>query len=120
MAEPAESRDLHLVPMPASCTRLAGAFRAPAELTIGGMLPLEKAYAYEPVPPGLTPAEAEHVLGAQGNIWTEYMTLPRAAALAEVLWSPRGSRRLPDFRKRLDAMLGRHAAMGWTLHPLST
>jgi len=64
---------------------------------IGGYLPLEKVYSYEPTPEGLTPEEAKHVLGAQGNVWTEYipdqkqveyMALPRMSAMAEVVWSP--------------------------------
>ena len=95
-------------------------------LAIGGMLPLEKVYAYEPVPKELTAAEARHVLGAQGNLWTEYMpnfrqveymTLPRAAALAEVAWSPREARNLEGFKARLAGMLGRYRAMGWTYRP---
>src|SRR5690606_38830580 len=44
--------------------------------TIGGHLPLEQAYAYEPVPAELTPDQAEHVLGAQCQHWTEYMPTP--------------------------------------------
>jgi hexosaminidase len=63
-------------------------------LAIGGFSPLEKVYSYEPVPTELTAEEAKHVLGAQGNVWTEYiktrdhvlyMAWPRAAALAEVV-----------------------------------
>jgi hexosaminidase len=45
-------------------------------LAIGGYLPLEKVYSYEPTPFELTPEEARHVLGAQGNVWTEYMKTP--------------------------------------------
>ena len=76
---------------------------------IGGLLPVERVYAFEPVPPGLTAEEARHVLGAQGNLWTEYMrdfdhvqymALPRAAALAEVVWSPASRRDLDDFQRR--------------------
>ena len=95
-------------------------------LAIGGMLPLEKVYEYEPVPKELTEAEAAHVLGAQGNLWTEYMptfrhveymTLPRAAALAEVAWSPRESRDLAGFKARLGGMLARYRTMDWTYRP---
>ena len=76
---------------------------------IGGHLPLERVYAFEPVPEGLEPDEVAHVLGAQGNLWTEYMhtmdhvfymAYPRGAALAEVLWSPRADRDLDDFVDR--------------------
>jgi N-acetyl-beta-hexosaminidase len=66
-------------------------------LAIGGFSPLERVYAFEPVPEELSPAEARHVLGGQANLWTEYiktpehaeyMLLPRMLALAEVVWSP--------------------------------
>lgn len=87
---------------------------------IGGYIPLEKVYTFEPVPVELTPEEAKHVLGGQGQLWgeyipnqkhREYMTYPRATALSEVLWSPPESHdcgqfaaRLAEHRKRLDAM----------------
>ena len=79
-------------------------------LAIGGFTPLEKVYAYEPVPDTLTPAEAGHILGAQANVWTEYlktpaqveyMALPRMLALAEVVWSPREARDWDGFARRL-------------------
>jgi hexosaminidase len=71
---------------------------------------LAEVYAYEPVPKELGAAEAKHVLGAQGQLWTEYMPTPqrmeymawpRLAALAEVLWSPRETRDAADFARRL-------------------
>jgi len=74
-------------------------------------LPLEKVYDFEPVPAGLSPAQAAHVLGGQANLWTEFiptperaetMAYPRAAALAESLWSSTGSRDFRDFAKRLE------------------
>src|SRR5690606_2114966 len=64
-------------------------------LAIGGLVPLEQVYAFEPVPEVLSADEARHILGAQGNVWTEYlktpqaveyMAWPRALALAEVTW----------------------------------
>ncbi len=79
-------------------------------LAIGGFSPLEEVYAYEPVPAELTPLEARHVLGAQGNVWTEYMgtsehveymVLPRMLALAEVVWSPPQERCWEGFMGRL-------------------
>lgn len=83
-------------------------------LAIGGFTPLEKVYRFEPVPPELSETEAKHVLGAQGNVWTEYLTtgakieymvVPRMLALAEVVWSPAGQRNWPGFVARLPAQL---------------
>ena len=83
-------------------------------LAIGGYLPLERVYEYEPVPDSLTPEQATHILGAQGNMWTEYvstaehleyMVYPRALALAEVTWSPRAARSWTNFEARLPAAL---------------
>lgn len=80
-------------------------------LAIGGYLPVSKVYSYEPVPPQLSQEEAKHILGAQGNVWTEYMATPehveymvypRASAMAEVVWSPKGSRDYNDFLRRMD------------------
>jgi hexosaminidase len=85
-------------------------------LAIGGFLPLDTVYAYEPVPPALSAAEGRHVLGAQGQVWTEYipdpkrveyMAFPRACALAEVLWTPPEAKDYADFRRRLAAHLAR-------------
>ena len=84
-------------------------------LSIGGYSPLEKVYAFEPVPAELTPEEGRHILGAQGNLWTEYITAPeeveymvypRALALSEVLWSPAPARQWTSFTGRLPAVLG--------------
>lgn len=86
---------------------------------IAGRLPiidLASVYAYEPVPTTLTAAQARHVLGAQANVWTEYITspahlersiFPRLDALSEVLWSPRGKRDWRGFLARLPAQLAR-------------
>ena len=77
---------------------------------------LAEVYAYEPVPQELGATEAAHVLGAQGQLWTEYMpdpqrmeymAWPRLCALAEVLWSPRETRDAADFARRLEAHLER-------------
>ena len=79
-------------------------------LRVGAFLPLDSVYAYEPVPSELTPAEARHVLGAQAQVWTEYMpnpkrvefmVFPRLAALAEVVWTPRARKDFADFTRRL-------------------
>ncbi len=75
-------------------------------------LPLETVYAYEPVPTELSAEEAVHVIGVQGNIWTErmpseahveYMTFPRLSALAEVAWSS-PARDFADFERRLTSL----------------
>jgi len=85
-------------------------------LAIGGLITLEKVYSFNPVPADLTSAEAKHILGAQANLWTEYigspqqaeyMAYPRAIALAEVLWTPASRRDWPEFAKRLNQHLER-------------
>ena len=77
---------------------------------IFGFLPLEKVYGFEPVPPELTEEEQPRVLGAQAQLWSEYlhewskveyMAMPRMLALAEVVWSPAGARDFPDFQRRM-------------------
>jgi hexosaminidase len=88
----------------------------------GGRLSLSKVYSYEPVPDGLTKDEARHVLGAQACVWAEniptpshaqYMTLPRMAAMCEVLWSPKEERSWSGFVPRVDNMMERYARRGW-------
>ncbi len=95
--------------------------RAQEPLAIGGFSPLEKVYAFEPVPEALTESEARRVLGAQGNVWTEYMktsdrveymAFPRMLALAEVLWSPREHRDWTGFMTRLGPQLERLSVLG--------
>jgi hexosaminidase len=90
-------------------------------LAIGGFLPLDRVYSYEPVPDGLDSARHRHILGAQGNVWTEYlrtaeqveyMALPRMLALAEVVWSPRGARDWNSFSARLPARLAELDSLG--------
>ncbi len=90
-------------------------------LAIGGFSPLERVYAYEPVPPELSRTEATHILGAQGNLWTEYiaspdlveyMLLPRMLALSEVVWSPERSRNFEGFLERLPPSLQKLDRMG--------
>jgi len=90
-------------------------------IAIGGFVPLTTVYAYEPTPEALTPAEAKHVLGAQGNLWTEfvgtpekaqYMAFPRIAAMAEVTWSAKDRRDWGSFTRRLPRQMERYAALG--------
>jgi hexosaminidase len=79
-------------------------------VAIGGYTTLEKVYSYTPTPVELTKEEAAYVLGAQGNVWSEYMTtsdyveymaIPRMAALAEVLWGTADPKQFKDFQDRL-------------------
>jgi hexosaminidase len=90
--------------------------------SIGGFVPLWKVYSYNPVPSVLTPTEAKHILGFQGNIWTEYiattdhlefMAFPRGAAVAEVGWSPEAKRNYPDFKQRMIQLFKRYDGIGW-------
>jgi len=88
-------------------------------LAVGGLLTLEQVYKFEPVPSVLTNKEARYIIGIQANIWTpymktpthvEYMTFPRAAALAEVAWSPKAGKNYPWFKKRLLEQIKRYNA----------
>ena len=81
---------------------------------IGGYVPLEKVYSYEPVPQILTPEEAKHIVGVQANLWTEYiptysqveyMELPRMAALSEIQWTMPKKKEYADFLKRLPGLI---------------
>jgi len=96
-------------------------------LAIGGFLPLETVYAYEPVPPALDSVQAKHVLGTQGQIWTEYqrnpknvefMVFPRLVALAEVAWTPAGLKNYGDFTARLTKHFARLAVLDVNYRPL--
>ena len=79
-------------------------------LAIGGLVTLEDVYSFEPVPDSLSRSEGRRILGAQGNVWTEYMktteyveymVFPRLLALSEVVWSPRAKRNWESFVSRL-------------------
>lgn len=89
-------------------------------LTIGGYLPLEKVYAYNPIPQALSAEEAKLVKGTQANVWTEYMpnekhveymVFPRIAALAEVSWSPQQNKNYDDFISRLKILMKHYDAL---------
>ncbi len=90
-------------------------------LAIGGYLPLDKVYSFNPDPSDLTPEQQKHILGVQANVWTEYipdfakltyMAYPRACAIAETAWSPQASRNYDDFTARLKFHQRRLKAMG--------
>jgi hexosaminidase len=96
-------------------------------IAIGGFLPLETVYAYEPIPKDLEPQFAGHVLGAQGQVWTEYMAgpkrveymaFPRLTALAEVVWTPKDRKNYPDYLERLKVHLQRLQALDVNFRPL--
>jgi hexosaminidase len=81
---------------------------------------LEKVYSFEPVPEGLTAQQAKHILGGEGNMWTDRTAqelvdswvFPRLAALAEVLWSPKGTREWKDFSARMGGHYAHLDVMG--------
>lgn len=79
-------------------------------LAIGGFVPVENVYNLNPVPAELTPEQQKHILGAQANLWSEYipttqqveyMVLPRMAALSEALWTQPQSKDYESFLQRL-------------------
>ena len=88
---------------------------------IGGFLSLSQVYSFEPVPKNLPAEFQSHILGGQGNLWTEYipslshaeyMIFPRECAMAEVLWSPKESRNWDDFLSRVKVNERRLDALG--------
>ncbi|HKW44752.1 MAG TPA: family 20 glycosylhydrolase [Candidatus Eremiobacteraceae bacterium] len=91
-------------------------------LSIGGLLTTKMVYDYDPLPPGLSPAQTGHILGAQANLWAEYvpssdhlfyMLLPRELALAELCWTPRTRMNWYDFTQRMGPELARLEAGGY-------
>ncbi|MBX9424951.1 beta-N-acetylhexosaminidase [Streptomyces lateritius] len=106
--------------------------QAPGEdepMPIGYVRTLEDVYRFEPVPPGLAPEAAAHILGTQANVWTEvmenraridYQVFPRLAAFAEVAWSALpapGTRDYPGFERRMDTHYRRLDALGVDYRP---
>ncbi|MCL1937774.1 MAG: family 20 glycosylhydrolase [Candidatus Azobacteroides sp.] len=96
--------------------------KQPSEpLAIGGYLPIQTVYNFDPIPSELTPLEAQHILGVQANVWTEYMPnrqqreymiFPRIAALAEIAWLPPEKKNYERFQQRLPALFERYDLMG--------
>ena len=89
-------------------------------LAIGGKTTVADVYAYEPTPEGLSADEHQYILGAQANVWTEYMEttdyveymiLPRMTALSEVVWSSKESKNWEDFSNRLNTFKDRYDAL---------
>ncbi|HZL77188.1 MAG TPA: beta-N-acetylhexosaminidase [Bacteroidales bacterium] len=90
-------------------------------LAIGGYLPLEQVYSFNPLPSELTPDEQKYILGIQGNVWTEYigtrdyldyMTYPRMFAIAETGWTPDRLKDFDDFLARFEVLKKRYDVMG--------
>lgn len=98
-------------------------------VAIGGYTPIRKVYNYNPIPQdSLTAEEAKHFLGVQANTWTEYiptpehleyMTFPRALAVAEIGWTPQEKRDWQDFKPRVNAHIPVLQQMGLNPFPLS-
>lgn len=95
---------------------------------IGGFLPYLKVYSYHPVPSALSAEQSGHILGAQANIWTEYictpehveyMAYPRVLALSEVVWSPKEKKDNEDFKRRVQTHICRLQQRGVNVFPLS-
>lgn len=91
-------------------------------LAIGGYLPLDVVYSYEPMPKELNANEARHIIGVQANLWTEYMptyrqveymALPRMAALCETQWSAPELKDYDDFRSRLLHLFNQYDLQGY-------
>lgn len=87
----------------------------------GRLITVEDVYRFDPAPASIPPEQRRHILGVQANLWTEhmrseqrveYMAFPRAAALAEVAWSPASKIDWLDFEKRLPAQLARYDLLG--------
>jgi hexosaminidase len=95
-------------------------------LAIGGYTPLEKTYAYDPLPAQLEPSHHHHVLGAQVQHWTEYMptpshvermSFPRLSAFAETIWSAKENKNYPRFLEKLQTHFQRLERAGIRYHP---
>jgi hexosaminidase len=87
----------------------------------GKVISIDDVYRFDPAPAALGEEQRKRILGLQANVWTEhirtedrfeYMTFPRAAALAEVAWSPAEKLDLASFKERLPAQLTRYETLG--------
>jgi hexosaminidase len=87
----------------------------------GHITSLEDVYDFDPAPAVLSDSQRAHIIGVQGNIWTEHirleqwidhMAFPRAAALAEIAWSPAGLHDWQGFLTRLAPEMDRYRALG--------
>ena len=95
-------------------------------VAFGGLVTLKKVYSFNPIPEKLKKENKKNIIGAQGNLWTEYVqtperaqyrVLPRMTALSEVLWSGPGVNTYEDFFHRLNKLNNRFENLGWTVSP---
>ncbi|MBR3884597.1 MAG: family 20 glycosylhydrolase [Bacteroidaceae bacterium] len=102
------------------------AFKEP--VSIGGYTPLKKVYMYEPLEQNISAEEAKHLLGLQGNLWSEYITedshaeymyYPRAFAIAETGWSRPENKDYENFRSRALGLCSLLQAQGYTTFDLA-
>ena len=91
-------------------------------MAIGGYLPMERVYSYEPMPKALSPEEQKYIVGVQANLWTEYipdfkqvqyMVLPRMAALSESQWCAPEKKNYEAFLQRVSRLVNIYAKNGW-------
>ena len=119
----------HVIMTPGNYCYLDHAQDAPSTqpASIGGYLPLDKVYSYNPLPDSLQCTSLSHYIdGVQGNLWTEYVTTaehadymlyPRALAIAEIGWSPQEKRNFPEFKERTLKAVAKLQAQGY--HPFN-
>ncbi|MEO6964169.1 MAG: beta-N-acetylhexosaminidase [Puia sp.] len=95
-------------------------------LTIGGYLPLETVYNYNPFPGELSTENQKYILGAQANVWTEYMAnpskveymiFPRLSAMSEALWSRKEDKNFGDFLQRMQKQYQRYGLWNVQYNP---
>lgn len=91
-------------------------------MAIGGYLPMERVYSYEPMPKSSSPEEQKYIVGVQANLWTEYipdfkqvqyMVLPRMAALSESQWCAPEKKNYEAFLQRVSRLVNIYAKNGW-------
>jgi hexosaminidase len=101
-------------------------FQKDEPLAIGGFTSVEKVYSYDPIPEELSEDKHKYILGAQGNVWTEYITtpehleymvLPRLTALSEVLWTSKPQKDWSDFKQRLTGLKSRYEQLDYNYAP---
>ena len=89
-------------------------------------LPMERVYSLDPSPDSLSVVAKKHIIGAQANIWTEYIAyknlleyqmLPRAAAMSEVQWVMPKQKNYGDFLERERQMLNIYQLYNYTYCP---
>ena len=95
-------------------------------IAFGGLITLKKVYSFNPIPDKLLEENKKYIIGAQGNLWTEYVqtperaqyrVLPRMTALSEVLWSGPGVNSFDNFYKRLNFLKHRFEILNWNFAP---